>query len=144
MTNDKGKKRIRDVMTSDPATLDVSAPVIEAARLMQQRSIGDVLVVRGEELVGVLTDRDIVVRCIAQGRDPSNETVEECCSSSVATVGPDSDTDEVVQLMVEKAIRRIPVVERGQPVGIVSIGDLAENLDRRSALGAISAAPPNN
>ena len=137
-------KKIRDVMTTDPAMLDVSESVVEAARVMQERSIGDVLVVRGEELVGVLTDRDIVVRCIAKGLDPSSETVEECCSSSPATVGPDADTDEVVQLMVDKAIRRIPIVERGRPVGVVSIGDLAEHLDGRSALGAISAAPPNN
>jgi CBS domain-containing protein len=142
VTNDK--KKIRDVMTTDPATVEASESVVEAARLMDERSIGDVLVVRGEELVGVLTDRDIVVRCIARGGDPSSDTVEQCCSSSVATVGPDSDTDEVVQLMVQKAIRRIPVVEGKRPVGVVSIGDLAEHLDRRSALGAISAAPPNN
>lgn len=140
----KDKKKIRDVMTTDPATLDVAQPVSEAARVMHERSIGDVLVVRGEELVGVLTDRDIVVRCIAMGLDPSSETVEECCSASPSTVGPDSDTDEVVRLMVEKAIRRIPVVERGRPVGVVSIGDLAEHLDHRSALAAISGAPPNN
>jgi CBS domain-containing protein len=140
----KDKLKIRDVMTTDPATLDVSEPVIEAARVMHERSIGDVLVVRDEKLVGVLTDRDIVVRCIAKGLDPSSETVEEFCSSSPTTVGPDSDTDEVVQLMVDKAIRRIPVVERGRLVGVVSIGDLAEHLDHRSALAAISEAPPNN
>ena len=140
----RSNKKIRDVMTTDPAVVDVSEPVIEAARLMQERSIGDVLVVRGDELVGVLTDRDIVVRCIARGMDPSSQTVEGCCSSSLATVGPDSDTDEVVQLMVDRAIRRVPVVESGRPVGVVSIGDLAEHLDSQSALGAISAAPPNN
>lgn len=140
----KSNKKIRDVMTPDPAMLDVSEPVIEAARVMQERSIGDVLVVRGEELVGVLTDRDIVVRCIAKGLNPSSETIERCCSSSPATVEPDTDTDAAVQLMVDRAIRRIPVVEGGRPVGVVSIGDLAEHLDARSALGAISAAPPNN
>lgn len=136
-------KQIRELMSTDLVKLDAGQPVAEAARRMRDENVGDVLVTRDGELEGILTDRDIVVRCIAENGDPSSMPVEQVCSAELATLAPEIDSDDAVSLMSKKAIRRIPVVENGEPVGIVSIGDLAEERDRRSALGAISAAPPN-
>jgi CBS domain-containing protein len=90
-----------------------------------------------------LTDRDVVVRAVAEGRDPKSIKVGEIVSEDVATVTPDEPVDKVVSLMREKAIRRVPVVDGGRPVGIVSLGDLAVERDSKSALADISAAEPN-
>lgn len=90
-----------------------------------------------------MTDRDIVVRGIAEGLDPRTNTLDDICSRTLTTVSPDDSIDTAVSLMREKAIRRLPVVKRGRPVGIVSIGDLAIERDRDSALADVSAAPPN-
>jgi CBS domain-containing protein len=92
---------------------------------------------------GILTDRDIVVRAIAEGRDPGSTTVGEVCSSDLTTLTPDQSIDDAVRLMREHDVRRLPVVQDGRPVGIVSLGDLAVELDPDSALADISAAPPN-
>jgi CBS domain-containing protein len=90
-----------------------------------------------------LTDRDVVVRAVAEGRDPKSIKVGEIVSEDVATVTPDEPVDKVVSLMREKAIRRVPVVDGGRPVGVVSLGDLAVERDSKSALADISAAEPN-
>lgn len=131
---------IRDVMTPMPVALSPEQSIVEAARMMRDEGIGDVLVVEGEQLVGVVTDRDIVIRCLAEGADLDTATLRDACSADVLTVGPDSSTDEAVELMRDNAVRRIPVVEDGRPVGIVSIGDLAIEQDPESALADISAA----
>ena len=91
-----------------------------------------------------MTDRDVVIRVIAEGRDPATTKVADVCSTDVATVSPETPIATALGLMRDKAIRRIPVVEDGQPVGIVSLGDLAERQDPKSALADISSAPPNN
>ena len=134
---------IRDVMTPHPTTLSKTSSVLEAARAMRKADIGDVVVLDGAQICGILTDRDIVVRAIAEGHDPPSTRLADICSQDLTTVAPTDSVDRAVQLMSQKAIRRLPVVENGKPVGIVSIGDLARERDPQSALGDISTAPPN-
>jgi len=134
---------IRDVMTPDPVCVDPHASAVEAARKMREVDAGAILVTEGDELRGLVTDRDIVVRAIADGRDPSGVEVQEICSAELEALSPEDDVDRAVQLMRERHVRRIPVVEGGHPVGIVSIGDLALARDERSALADISGAPGN-
>lgn len=110
---------------------------------MRDQGIGDVLVTDGNKLRGLLTDRDIVVRAIAEARDINRTSVAEICSTDVVTVQPEDSADSVVALMRERGIRRIPVVEKDQAVGIVSIGDLAIQRDDHSALADISAKAPD-
>ena len=133
---------ISDVMTKDPATLDVMSTAADAALMMRERDIGDVLVTDGEQLCGIVTDRDIVVRAVAENRNPIAVTVGEICSRDVTTLSPNDSVSDAVKLMSDRALRRLPVVDDGRPVGIVSLGDLAIKEDRESALGQISAAPP--
>jgi CBS domain-containing protein len=135
---------VREVMTEGPVSLEDSATVFDAARAMRDGDFGSVIVLKGGSICGVVTDRDIVVRAVAEGRDPKSVKLADICRGDVTTVTPEQPVDEVVRLMREKAIRRVPVVEKGQPVGIVSLGDLAADRDEGSALREISAAPPNN
>ena len=137
-------ERIRDVMTTNPETLPESTIVREAAEAMRANDIGDVVVVDDNGAIsGILTDRDIVVRVVAEGRDPRATRIGDIASREMTAVSPDDPVDRAVQLMRERAIRRLPVVDKGKPVGIVSIGDLALDRDPDSALADISAAPPN-
>ena len=140
MTKD-ARTAIREVMTPMPVTLPPSASILEAAQVMRDEGIGDVLVVDGERLAGVVTDRDIVVRCLATVADPSRWTVGDAATEAVLTLPPDATIEEAVALMRDRAVRRVPVVEADRPVGIVSLGDLAQERDPRSALSEISAAP---
>ena len=135
---------VREIMTLEPVTLEDSATVFDAAQAMRDSNIGDVIVVRGGSVRGVLTDRDIVVRVVAEGRDPHDVKLGEVFSAGVVMVNPDDSVDSIVTLMRQKAIRRVPVVEGSRPVGIVSIGDLASEKDNGSALADISSAPPNH
>lgn len=134
---------VRDVMTPDPVTLKAEAPVVEAAKRMKERDIGAVIVLDGDEVCGVVTDRDLVVRVIADGRDPSGVRLHDVCSRELASVSPDDDLTRAGKLMRERAVRRLPVVENGRPVGILSMGDLAVERDPDSPLADISAASPN-
>jgi CBS domain-containing protein len=110
---------------------------------MRDHALGCVLVADGSRLRGVVTDRDIVVRAIAESRDPSAVSVGEVCSTDLAWVSPDDDVGDAVRIMRRRAVRRLPVVQEGRPVGIVSLGDLALGGDESAALADISAAPPN-
>jgi len=130
-------------MTVDLTTLPKSASVLDAAHAMRDAHIGNVLVVDNGNLCGIVTDRDIVIRALAEGRDPSTTKLADITSQQLTTVSPTDSIDHAVQLMRQKSLRRLPVVEKGHVVGIVSLGDLAQNRDRDSALGGISAAPPN-
>ncbi|MGH2394145.1 MAG: CBS domain-containing protein [Candidatus Limnocylindria bacterium] len=137
-------EKVRDVMTPDPIALPSTATLVEAARTMRDNSIGDVLVVADGRLQGMVTDRDIVTHAIADSLDPTTTTVADISSSTMVTMTPDQEAAQAVELMRSHAIRRVPVVdENGQPVGMVTLGDLAVELDSRSALAEISAAPPN-
>jgi CBS domain-containing protein len=135
---------VRDVMTQNVVTLPRTAPLRDAARRMKEADIGDVIVMNDGGMCGVVTDRDIVVRAIAEGKDPDSAKLEEICSHEIVTVGPDDPVDRAVQLMRQRAIRRLPVVEGEKPIGIVSLGDLAIELDETSGLADISAADSNN
>jgi CBS domain-containing protein len=135
---------VNEVMTSDPRTVEVGDNLVEAARVLAEADIGAVIVVEDGRVSGILTDRDIVVRAIAHGRDAGSTTVGEVCSSDVATLTPDQSVEDAVRSMRENDVRRLPVVQDGRPVGIVSLGDLALQLDPDSALADISAAPPND
>ncbi len=134
---------IVEVMTPDPVALPASSSLNDAAREMKRGDIGDVIVTDDGRVCGVVTDRDIVVRALAEGRDPATTPLAEICSRRVVTLAPDDSVAVAVQLMREHAIRRLPVVDGDNPVGIVSIGDLAIERDSDSALANISAAPPN-
>jgi CBS domain-containing protein len=136
-------QKIRDVMTAAPTTLPEDATVADAARRMRDEDIGDVLVVREEELTAVVTDRDIAVRAVAEDRPPAETRLRDIASKDMATVSPDDTIADAVRIMRERALRRIPVVEGSRPVGIVSIGDLAVERDTDSALADISASEPN-
>lgn len=137
-------EQIRNVMTRSPRVFDASDTVATAARCMAQDDIGDVIVVKGGTVCGIVTDRDITIRVTAEGRDPDTTTLGQVCSRELVTVAPTDPVDDAVQLMRERAIRRLPVLENGKPVGIVSLGDLALEKDRDSALAQISAAPANH
>jgi CBS domain-containing protein len=134
--------KIRDVMTPAPVMLSERQTANDAARMMKDCDVGDVLVCSdGGKLLGIATDRDLVVRGLAEGR--GGETpLRELCSTEVTTLSPDASIDDAVALMGSCAVRRIPVLQNGDLVGIVTLGDLARAKDPHSALGQISAAPP--
>jgi CBS domain-containing protein len=135
---------IRDVMTADPRTVRADATLEDAAREMGRDDIGAVLVEDGGSLTGILTDRDIVVRAIAEHRDPSSTKVADVATRDVATLSPDQTVEDAIKIVREQNVRRIPVVQDGRPAGIVSIGDLAIERDTGSALADISSEPANN
>lgn len=133
---------IREVMTTNPITLSASSAVTEAAQAMKQKDIGNVLVLRdSKEVGGILTDRDITIRVVAEGLDPAATKLDEICSSEIQTLTPNDSVEAAIKLMKDKAIRRLPVVEGGKPVGIVSLGDLAVLGDGERVLEDISSAP---
>jgi CBS domain-containing protein len=138
-------QRIAEVMTIDPVAMENNIDLQTAARAMRDNDIGDVVVTKPDgSLCGIVTDRDIVVRAIAAGFDPTTTTLDDVCSHRLLTVGPDDPVATAVSVMEEHAIRRLPVVDHGSLIGFVSIGDLAVERHPESALGEISAAPPNN
>ncbi len=136
--------KVRQVMTPRPVTLDATTPIVKAAEAMRQNGIGDVVVKKDGKLCGIVTDRDIVIRVLAAGKDPKTTDVEAICSRELLTASPDQETTDAVKIMRQRAVRRLPVVQNGDVVGIVSLGDLALAMDRHSALGDISAAPANH
>jgi CBS domain-containing protein len=137
-------QQISELMTPDPVTCEMSAPITDAARVMRDNDIGAIIVTENDEVRGIVTDRDIVVRGLADGADPQSLHVGDVCSASPETVSPTDPVDRAIELVRGKDVRRIPVVEDGRPVGIVSIGDLAIERDGDSALADISSAPANS
>jgi CBS domain-containing protein len=136
---------IREVMTENPAMLEADATVDDAAHMMKQQNIGDVLIGDNGTLTGIVTDRDIVTRVLAAGKDAKTTTLRDCCTSdNLQTLAPDASVGDAIQLMEQHAIRRLPIVDNGNPVGIVSLGDLAVERDPESTLADISAAPANS
>jgi CBS domain-containing protein len=136
-------QHVRDIMTSRLVTVEPQTSVTAVAQRMRDEDIGIVLVTEGDELRGLVSDRDLVIRALAEGGDQEQRTVASACSEDLYTLTPDDDLDRAVQLMREHSVRRVPVVDHGHPVGIVSLGDLAIERDPGSALGDISAAEPN-
>lgn len=137
-------QKVRDVMSTHPVALPPDASLVEAARKMRENDIGDVLIVEPDgRLLGILTDRDLVVRGIANEMDAASTTIGDVCSPDMVAVNADDDADSAVQVMRQRAIRRIPVTDDGQVIGVVSLGDMAIEKDPQSALAQISAAPEN-
>ncbi|MDQ3936794.1 MAG: CBS domain-containing protein [Actinomycetota bacterium] len=129
-------------MASDPASVEPGDSIEDAARKMKEKDTGALLVVDGDELKGIVTDRDIVVNAVAEGN--SDASVEDVASTDTTTIDPDSSLEDAIKLMRDNKVRRLPVVgDDGEPVGIVSLGDLAIEADDDSALKEISAAEPN-
>jgi CBS domain-containing protein len=136
---------VRDVMTAHVVTLPPETTLADAARTMREQGIGDIVVTDGAGPAGLVTDRDIVVRAVAERRDPATTTIGEIVTPDLVTVRPDDTVQSVALLMRDHAIRRVLVCENDQSlVGILSIGDLAEEIDPESVLGGISRAAPNN
>lgn len=136
-------QKVRDVMAQDPRTVATTDSVSDAAKTMRDADTGDVIVLKSGELCGILTDRDIAVRAVAEGRDPNRTAVDEICSHDVVAVAPDDDVKEAIAVIRNRAVRRVPVVEGTRPVGIVAMGDLAIERDSASALADVSAASGN-
>ena len=138
------RQTLQDVMTPNPVTLPATATLFDAAQSMKQSDIGDVIVLDNDSMCGIVTDRDIVIRGIADGRDPRQTTIGDICTKELVTLTPSDTVEDAVRLMSEKALRRLPIAEGGTPVGIVTIGDLAIEREPDSALADISEAPPND
>lgn len=135
---------VEQVMTSNPRTVTSDQTAEEAAREMRDRDCGSVIVTDQDgHIRGILTDRDIVVRAVAQGVNPANCLVSEICSEELEVLSPQDSIDSAVRKMSVKALKRLPVLDGDDPVGIVSLSDLAIERDPDSALGAISSASPN-
>ncbi|EPH42329.1 CBS domain-containing protein [Streptomyces aurantiacus] len=115
---------VREVMTPGVAAVRPDASLVEAAQLMRAQGIGDVIVTGGGQVLGVLTDRDITLRAVADGADPLTVSAQAVCTPNPVVVAPDDPVSDAVGLMREHAVRRLPVVEDGRPVGMVSMGDL--------------------
>ncbi|HUR49376.1 MAG TPA: CBS domain-containing protein [Acidimicrobiales bacterium] len=137
-------QKLREVMTPNPVTLPIKAGLVEAAQLMKTEDIGDVVVLDGDRACGIVTDRDLVVRGLAEGVDVGNLSLNDICTKDLISLTPDDSVVDAVQLMRDKAIRRLVILEGSKPVGVVSIGDLAIEGNGESALADISAAEPNN
>jgi CBS domain-containing protein len=134
--------KVRDVMTPAPVGVYYSQTIGETARVMRDSQVGAVLVVNDGALAGLVTDRDLVIRGLSEGMGP-DEPVGPLCSGDLVGVTADADLTQAAQLMRENAVRRLPVINEGQVVGIVSMGDIAISADADSALAAVSRADAN-
>ena len=134
--------KVRDLMTPGPIGVDYYQSIGEAARTMRDWGVGAVLVVDDQSLYGLVTDRDLVVRAVAEAKGP-DEPVGPLSSGDLIGVDADAEAGEAARLMRENAVRRLPGIENGQVAGMVSLGDLALQDDRASALAEVSKVPVN-
>ena len=118
-------KQVRDAMTEDPRSIGASEPVVDAARVMREQHVGSLPVTDNEKLVGMITDRDITTRVVAEAADPKQISVGDVYSRDLITVEPDQDLEEALGLMAQHQVRRLPVIENGSLVGIVAQADIA-------------------
>jgi CBS domain-containing protein len=119
---------IRDLMTSNPTTIEPDRTVVDAAKLMRDENAGLIPVVEGQKLIATITDRDITIRVVAEGKDATSTNVRDVASTRLVTVDPDQDLDEALRLMAKNQVRRLPVVEEdGKLVGIVAQADVARH-----------------
>ena len=125
-------KSIRELMSDNPCSIDADKSVAYAAKMMRDEDVGLAPIVEGDRLGGTLTDRDIAIRVVAEGRDPESTTAREVASTDVITVDPQQELDEALRLMAQHQVRRLPVVEEdGRLVGIVAQADVARHGDDR-------------
>jgi CBS domain-containing protein len=127
-------KTVRDAMTANPRTISTSATVVDAARLMKEEDTGIAPIVDGDQLVGVLTDRDIAIKDVAENKDPQTTRAVDIASTNLVTIDPDQDLDEAMRLMGQHQVRRLPVVEDdGKLVGVLAQADVArEGKDKKT------------
>jgi CBS domain-containing protein len=119
---------IRDLMTSNPTTIEPDRTVVDAAKLMRDENAGLIPVVEGQKLIATITDRDITIRVVAEGKDATSTNVRDVASTRLVTVDPDQNLEEALQLMAKNQVRRLPVVEEdGKLVGIVAQADVAKH-----------------
>jgi signal-transduction protein with cAMP-binding, CBS, and nucleotidyltransferase domain len=135
---------ISDVMTPSPRTLGMDATCTEGARAMRDDNVGAVLLTEGDELRGIVTDRDITVRAAAEGMDCASTSLGEIATTDPVTIDSSSSLEDAVNLMRDNDVRRIPVTEGGRPSGIISLGDIALATNAEPVLEEISSSPPNN
>jgi CBS domain-containing protein len=119
--------KITDSMTSNPCSIDAEKSVAHAAKMMKDENVGLAPIVEGDRLVGTVTDRDIAVRVVAEGKDPEATKVLEIATKEVVTVEPGQELDEALRLMAEHQVRRLPVVEGGRLVGVLAQADVAHD-----------------
>jgi CBS domain-containing protein len=136
-------RKVQEIMSAAPVCMAASESVSAAAKAMKDRGIGTMLVLSGRRLAGLVTDRDIAIRVLAENRDPLTTRLGDICSSELAVLSPDDDVETAIRIVRDRAVRRLPVIADGTPVGVVSIGDLALDRDERSVLSEISAARSN-
>jgi len=138
----------REIMTGDAECTKTTDTLVDAARRMRDLDVG-ALPICGEDdrLEGMITDRDIVVRCVAEGGDPSTTKVESLAEGKPVTIGADDSVEETLRTMKEHHVRRLPVIDGHQLIGMVSQADVAMNLPEEKVgelVEVISGAPPNN
>jgi CBS domain-containing protein len=137
-------KTVRDVMTKNPVALSSDSSVMDAAKAMSDHRIGTVVVMEMDEPKGIVTDRDITVRAVATGKDPSTTKLADIWSQSLAAVRPDQPIEDAIQVMKSHDVKRIVVMSDSHLEGIVSLADLARNNDDADVENDISRAEPNN
>jgi CBS domain-containing protein len=117
--------KVKEIMTKNIAYVNPLSTVVEAAQLMQKHNVGVIPVCDKSGVIGLVTDRDIVVRNIAHGKSPNETPVKDVMTSQVTTISPETDINDATQIMSQNQIRRLPVVENNMLVGILSLGDMA-------------------
>ena len=137
-------RKVRDVMSAAPVCMPAGESVSAAARAMKQHGTGTVLVLTDGRLSGLVTDRDITVRVLAENRDPRAARIGDICGGELVVLDPDDDLAQAARLVRDRAVRRMPVLRDGTPVGVVSIGDLALEKDATAVLSGVSSAPPSS
>jgi CBS domain-containing protein len=145
----QNSRHVRDIMTPDPQCVTEKDSIRDAARIMKDSDTGIVPVVDGRKIIGMITDRDIAVRVVAEGKDPNGTRVNECMTKNVRSVREDATVNDVLDVMKGAEVRRVPVVNASNElVGIISMGDLAIGTNQEGKIGKavedISAARPNN
>ncbi len=134
--------KVKDIMTKDVAFINPDSKVVEAAQMMQKHNVGSIPVCDQSGVIGIITDRDIIVRNIAHGKSPQDTPVRDVMTGQVVTASPDMEVDEVSGMMASKQIRRVPVVDNNMIVGMVALGDIATdnrfNMEASEALSEIS------
>ena len=137
-------RKVREIMSPAPVCMAPGESVSAAARAMKQHGVGTVLLLTDGRLSGLVTDRDITVRVLAENRDPATTRIGDICSSELVVLDPDDDLVQAARLVRDRAVRRIPVLRDGTPVGVVSVGDLALEKEAASVLSGVSSAPPDS
>lgn len=137
-------KTVRDVMTANPVSMSSDTPIVQAAKAMSDGQIGSVVVMQHDTPLGIVTDRDIAVRAVAKGDDPSQLRLVDICSTDIAAVRPDQSVDDAIKVMKSHDVKRVLVMDHSKLEGIVSIGDLTARGEGQDVQADLSRSRPNN